>query len=193
MELIKRFKMGDENVFEELVKRYQQRVYNTTYRMLGSPEDASDMAQETFLRVYHNLPKFRENSSFSTWLFKIATNICRDYLRKEKRDFTRMSYEENFTERHNSSILDIPGENESPEEISVRLEIQKEVQKLINNLPYEYKEVIILREFQGFSYEEMANILEISIGTVKSRLSRARENLRQDLKKLVTGVKNNEA
>lgn len=193
MELIMCFKRGEETVFEELVKRYQKRVYNTTYRMLGSPEDASDMAQETFLRVYRNLNNFREDASFSTWLFKITTNICRDYLRKEKRNSVKISYEENITEKLSPNRSELPGEQNNPEEISLRLETQNEIQSLINKLPEKQKEVLVLREFQNFSYEEMAAILDISIGTVKSRLSRARKTIRQNLKEIVSEVKNIEA
>ncbi|MFW6022320.1 MAG: RNA polymerase sigma factor [Halanaerobiaceae bacterium] len=178
-ELINKFNNGDKDAFEELVNRYQHKVYNTTYRMLGNHEDAMDMAQETFLRVYKSLKKFKKNSSFSTWLFTITGNICRDKLRKRQREIKTYS----LADDENSTKI-IPENNDNkniPEKVSISQEISEEIQEKVDLLPYEQKIVFVLREFEDFSYKEIADILDISIGTVKSRLSRARRSLRQDL------------
>jgi len=186
MELIKSFKNGKIEAFEKLLKRYQKKVYNTTYRMTGNSDEASDLAQETFLRVYKKIYTFKEKASFSTWLFRITTNLCRDHLRRKKREPGQISLEE--TGILNKNMEDSPKNN--PEQSILRAEINSNIQTVIKNLPQLYREVIILREFQDFSYEEIASILNISTGTVKSRLSRAREKLRHNIKHL--GVRNHE-
>lgn len=174
MNLIKKFKAGDESAFEELVKRYQKKVYNTTYRMMGNREDANDLAQEAFLRVYRKLDRFKGNSSFSTWLFTVTTNLCRDEMRKRQRRLQTTSLSEK--ERN------IPDEMMSPEDLSLQRELRDKLQQVIDKLPNKHREVIILREFQGLSYDEIAEVTGVSMGTVKSRLSRARRSIKQELK-----------
>ncbi|MEJ6951112.1 RNA polymerase sigma factor [Natronospora cellulosivora (SeqCode)] len=182
IELVKKFKQGDDHAFEILVEKYQHKVYNTTFRILGNHQDALDIAQESFIRVYKNLNKFKGNSSFSTWLFRISTNLCRDELRKRQRGFTECDIEENDYEIK---------EKNNPENISLKKEFNDELQEQISTLPLEQKTVLVLREFQGLSYKEIANILNISMGTVKSRLSRARQTLRDSLNDIINegGIK----
>ncbi len=181
-ELIERFNNENNEAFEELIIRYQHKVYNTTFRMLGNHEDALDMAQETFIRVYKSLASFKKNSSFSTWLFCITTNICRDELRKRQRKLKTLSI--SGGEENNKIILEDDEEN-NPEKISMSEELSTTIQEKVNQLPTEQKIVFVLREFQELSYLEIATILDISMGTVKSRLSRARQTLRRDLNEII--------
>lgn len=182
-ELIKRFNNGNKQAFEELIQRYQHKVYNTTFRMLGNHDDALDMAQESFIRVFKSLDKFKGKSSFSTWLFSITTNICRDELRKRKRNLETVSISTN--KRITEQFTEETNEKQSPEKISISRELSITIQKKVDQLPSEQKIVFVLREFQGLSYKEISDVLDISMGTVKSRLSRARRVLRQDLNKII--------
>lgn len=187
-ELVQAFKHGNEEVFEEIVRRYQKKVYNTTYRMMGNPEDANDLAQEVFIRVYRNLERFQGKSSFSTWLFTIATNICRDELRKRQRRVPVQSLSEPIHLEDGDLEREIADESMTPETLSLNREFHDEVQAVIDQLPAEQKEVIVLREIQGFSYEEIADIAGVSLGTVKSRISRARMNMRKGLSVLIAST-----
>lgn len=181
-ELINQFNNGNEQAFTELIQRYQHKVYNSTYRMLGNHEDALDMAQESFIRVYKNLHKFRADSSFSTWLFRITTNICRDELRKRQRKLNMHSFSEYENDKKTIKNMEI---SDDPERISISSELNETIQEKIDQLSPEQKAVFVLKEFEGLSYKEIADVLDISIGTVKSRLSRARRSLRKDLNKII--------
>lgn len=187
-ELIEMFKQGKEEVFEEIVRRYQKKVVNTTYRMMGNQEDAHDLAQEVFLRVYRNLHKFQGRSSFSTWLFTIASNICRDELRKRQRRVQADSLSEPVQFTDGEVEREIADESMTPETLSLKRELNDEIQAVVDQLPPEQKEAIVLREFQGFSYEEIAEISGVSLGTVKSRISRARMSMRKGLSTLVRSI-----
>ncbi len=184
--LIEMFNKGNDEVrggiFEEIVKRYQKKVYNTTYRMMGNPEDANDLAQEVFIRVYQNLHRFQWKASFSTWLFTITSNICRDELRKRQRRLKTQSLSDPIKLKDGEVEREIADDSMTPEKISDHRELRNEIQEVINQLPPEQKEVIVLREFQGFSYEEIAEVSGIAVGTVKSRISRARRSIRKNLK-----------
>lgn len=184
LELVQRFKKGEKEIFEKLVRRYQHKVYNTTYRMLGNREDAGDLAQETFIRVYQNLDRFKEKANFSTWLFRITTNLCRDQLRKRKREPATSSLTNSGDGEQ--EIL-IPDNQYSPEKVSIEQERKREIQNQLGKLPLEQREILILRDIQDFSYHQIAEILKISPGTVKSRLSRARRSLRDKLQGIVKG------
>ncbi len=183
IELVQEFKDGSEQAFAELIERYQHRVYNTTLRMLGNREDALDTAQECFIKVYKNIKKFKGDSSFSTWLFRITTNACRDELRKRKRRLP--VYTDINSDDENNTIQNISNGSNEPEKITISRDINESIQELVNQLPEDQKLVFILREFQDLSYQEIAEILDISMGSVKSRLSRARRSLRQDLNKII--------
>ncbi|NLM96628.1 MAG: sigma-70 family RNA polymerase sigma factor [Halanaerobiaceae bacterium] len=183
IELVQEFKDGSEQAFAELIERFQHRVYNTTLRMLGNREDALDTAQECFIKVYKNIKKFKGDSSFSTWLFRITTNACRDELRKRKRRLP--VYTDINSDDENNTIQNISNGSNEPEKITISRDINESIQELVNQLPEDQKLVFILREFQDLSYQEIAEILDISMGSVKSRLSRARRSLRQDLNKII--------
>ena len=187
-ELIELFKKGKEEAFEEIVRRYQKKVYNTTYRIMGNPEDASDLAQEAFIRIYRSLRNFQGKSSFSTWLFTVTTNVCRDELRKRQRRLKVQSLSEPIEFEDGNVEREIADESMAPEVISLHRELTDEIQAVIEALPDEQKEAIVLRELQGFSYEEIAEITGVSLGTVKSRISRGRQNMKKELSVLVASI-----
>ncbi|MGI6706360.1 MAG: RNA polymerase sigma factor [Clostridia bacterium] len=168
---------GDIEAFEELISAYEHRIYNIAYRMMGNPEDAMDVVQEALLKIYRSLKKFKNQSSFSTWIYRIVMNTCLDELRKKKRGFLLFM---NDAEGYGEDIVDSSGDS-LPEESYERKERLKSLQKAIQELIPDYKSVIILRDIQGFSYEEIAEILHCPLGTVKSRINRARTELRKKL------------
>lgn len=177
-QLVKKFKGGDVRAFEELVGRYEKRVYSLAYRFTGNHADAGDMVQEVFIRVYRALPKFREESSFSTWIYKVAANVCRDELRRKRK---RKSVSLDDMEANQGEFVIADG-TQSPEEFAERRDLQTRVQKYINQLSEEQRLILLLREMQKLSYEEIAQVLDCSLGTVKSRLSRARTALKNKMK-----------
>ncbi len=177
--LVDRYLEGETSAFDELMDRYEQKVYNLAMRMTGNPEDAYDMAQEAFLRVFKSLHRFRGNSSFSTWLYRVASNVCLDFLRKRKRSPVYISIDESLTGEDGEYQRQFEdGYSPDPEELVSRVEMQEAIQEQIGTLSDDHRLVILLRDAQGRTYQEIADILQISIGTVKSRLYRARRELR---------------
>ncbi len=174
LEYILSTKKGDIKAFEILVKKYQKNIVNFSYRILENFEDACDIAQEVFIIVYKNIRTFREEAKFSTWLYKITLNLSRNYLKKKKK--------ERFL--GNMSNQNIFSSDPSPQEKIEREEIKEKITICLNLLNQEYKEIIILRDLEGLSYEEIGYLLKIPEGTVKSRLSRARENFIEKFEKL---------
>jgi RNA polymerase sigma-70 factor (ECF subfamily) len=174
---------GDKKAFEELVNEYQKMVFNVAYKLLRDREDAADATQEAFIKAYKALDSFRQDSKFSTWVCSIVTNASYDILRKKKRNKTQPLYYENDEEENE---LPLPDENESidPLKMATKTELRKYLLKAIDSLESEHREIVILRELNDYSYKEISDELNISIGTVKSRLSRARlkiiEKLRQE-------------
>mgnify|MGYP000868973984 FL=1 len=176
--LVKMAKKGDVSAFSELVKRYERYILNLVYRTLGYSEDAEDIAQETFIKAYNNIKKFREESKFSTWLSKIAINLCRDKFRSKSHK------EENLED---GVWLTIPQNSYyDPEETAERMEIQEKIRKAVASLPEELRVVFVLRELEDLSYEEISKMLNIPIGTVESRIYRARMKLKTLLSDLRT-------
>ena len=187
-ELIERSQKGDIDAFEELVARYERKVYTIAYRYMGNPEDASDLAQETFLKVFKSIDKFRGESSFSTWIYRITANICKDELRKIKRK-PQTSLDQEIWLDEGSVIRQVVDEKPTPDEVFEQKELWNYLQDLIANLSPEYRMVIVLRDINGYSYEEIAQITETSLGTVKSRLNRARKALSEQINLLKGGIK----
>ncbi|MCC5911761.1 MAG: sigma-70 family RNA polymerase sigma factor [Clostridiaceae bacterium] len=173
--LIEKSQKGDVESFEILITSYQKTAFNIAYRMLGNFEDANDITQEAFIKVYKSIDKFKGESSFTTWLYAIVNNICLDFLRKKKKikiiSIDKSQGNENYQR-------EIPDETNTPEVLFEKKEVRRTVQDAINQLKDEHRTIIILRDIQGFSYEEIAEILDISTGTVKSRISRARRSLK---------------
>lgn len=177
-QLVKKFKAGEVEAFEELVTRYERKVYNLAYRFTGNHADAGDLAQEVFIRVFRSIRGFREESSFSTWIYTIAVNVCRDELRKRKRRKNVF-----WEEMSPSQAETAAGRDTSlPEEELERRDLQQLMQHYLRQLPENHRLILLLREMEQLSYEEIASVLNCSIGTVKSRLSRARNALKDIIK-----------
>lgn len=166
---------GDVNAFEKLVLEYEKNVYNIALRMTGNSEDASDMTQEAFIKAYNSLQSFRGDSKFSVWLYRIATNVCLDFLRSRSRKPTvSLSVEDNEGEEVQ---LDVADESQSPELLLDRQMTRESVRRGLETLSPEYRQILLLREIQGLSYDEISQALGLEVGTVKSRIFRARKKL----------------
>jgi RNA polymerase sigma-70 factor (ECF subfamily) len=173
---LKRAAKQDHEAFESIVLLYQGRLYGLCLRMLGNEQDALDAAQETFIKIYQNLPGYRNIASFSTWAYRIATNTCLDMLRKRK---TRLSLsveemEEEGGSAHLKASDDVEGE-------VMRGITSSELMSAIDALPEDQRMAIVLRDVHGLTYDEIANMLKLNLNTVKSRISRGRRSLRKSL------------
>ena len=171
---------GDVESFNELVRLFEGRVYTLCYRMLGDAESAADAAQDAFLAAFRNLKSFR-GGSFRSWMLRIATNICYDVLRVRKRR-PSVSLDIEADDESASSPLQIADTAESPDDFAQRRELAAAIQQGLTALPDEQRIVLILSDIQGLAYEEIAQITNSNLGTVKSRLSRGRARLRDILK-----------
>ncbi len=173
--IVRKVLQGDVNAFEKLVTEYEKGVYAIALRMTGNPEDASDMTQEAFIKAYNSLQSFRGDSKFSVWLYRIASNVCLDFLRSRSRKPTvSLSVEDDEGEE---TQLDVADESQSPELLLERSLTRDAVQRGLQALAPDYRQILLLREIQGLSYEEIADVLRIEVGTVKSRIFRARKRL----------------
>ncbi len=178
-ELVQQAKAGDRAAFAGLVSAYEGKIYNLALRYLGSREDAMDASQEVFLRVFRFLPGFQEESGFSTWIYRIGVNVCKDMLhRRLKRAEQPLEVPD---EEDEGRPVDVPDLRYDPERIMEGVELRQALSDAILALPEQQREIIILRDIRGLSYEEIALALVLEAGTVKSRLFRARENLRKKL------------
>jgi RNA polymerase sigma factor (sigma-70 family) len=171
---------GDVASFNELVRLFEGRVYNLCYRMLGDPDSSADAAQDAFLAAFRNLRSFR-GGSFRSWMLRIATNTCYDVLRARKRR-PSVSLDIEADDESASSPLQIADTAESPDDFALRRELAAAIQDGLTALPDEQRIVLILSDIQGLAYEEIAQITNSNLGTVKSRLSRGRARLREVLK-----------
>ena len=166
---------GDADAFEPLVRAHEKAVYNLALRFLEKPEDAEDAAQEAFVKAYRSLESFQRESRFSTWLYRIVTNVCLDMLRARRRRQERPLEVENDEEERET--LEIPDERFSPERLLDRKLTREAVQRGLNALSEEGRSVLLLREIRGMSYEEIGETLGLEPGTVRSRIFRARKKL----------------
>jgi RNA polymerase sigma factor (sigma-70 family) len=171
---------GDVESFNELVRLFEGRVYNLCYRMLGDADSAADAAQDAFLSAFRNLRSFR-GGSFRSWILRIATNACYDVLRARKRR-PSVSLDIEADDESDSSPLQIADTAESPDDFAQRRELAAAIQAGLTVLPDEQRIVLILSDIQGLAYDEIAQITNSNLGTVKSRLSRGRARLREVLK-----------
>lgn len=180
-ELVQAAQKGDQDAFARLVEQNQGKIYNLCYRMTGSADDAADLTQEAFLNAWRGLSKFGGQSAFSTWLYRLATNACIDFLRREKRRATlSMTVEDGEDDGYQAQL---PDERWSPERELERKEASRALQEGLLSLSPEHREVLLLRETEGLSYQEIARCLSLEEGTVKSRIARARLALRDFLVK----------
>lgn len=178
--LITKIKSGDMEAFSQLVSIYEKRAVNFARRMLGTQEEAEDAAQEAFLKVFDKIHTFREDSSFSTWFYTVLNNICLDALRRRSRRADTVSINQS-NDTEDEYELQIEDTADGPYESFQKNEAKRLLENALTKLSAEHRAVIILRDINGFEYEEIARILKISTGTVKSRISRARLALRRIL------------
>ena len=176
--LINECKNGNREAFNELVLQYQDLVVSFAYGMLSNKEDAYDAAQEIFIKVYKSITMFEGKSSFTTWLFRISSNVCKDFLRKRQVRSNSVSID---TGDFDEESIDIEDSRYTPESAIEKSEKQQLVRKALSEIKSEYREIIVYCDLQERSYEEAAQILGCPVGTVKSRLSRARIALRNRL------------
>jgi RNA polymerase sigma factor (sigma-70 family) len=177
--IVQAARAGDLDAFNTLVLTHQDRVYNLAYRILGDQAHAADAAQEAFILAYRHIGRF-DRGSFFAWLYRIVTNVCYDAIRYQKRrpavSFTQLS-----AAAHDNHEFDLPTHEDGPEALLQRRELAALLQQHINALPIDQRTVLVLSDVQGLSDQEIADIMRTNIGTVKSRLSRARAKLRQSL------------
>lgn len=173
--LIQRASEGDAAAFNTLMGAQERRMYAVALRMCGNPEDAQDCLQEAMLRIWRAISGFKGQSSFSTWAYRITMNTCLDELRKRKN-------------RPNTSLDGLvdsgwspTDEDDTPERHAVRREVRRNLQAFIQELPEDMRTAIVLRDIQGYAYDEIADILDTNVGTIKSRISRGREKLREKI------------
>ena len=169
-ELIAAVLAGDADSFEPLVIEHQKKIYNLALRMTGDPDDAFDVTQDAFVRAYSSLKDFRGESAFGSWLYRLASNLCLDFLRSKKRHAVLSLSEED-------GELDISDLRFSPESELERAELRDALSRGLERLPAAARQIIVMRDVSGLSYAEIAEILGLELGTVKSRIARAREKL----------------
>ena len=188
-ELVEKAKAGDTKAFEELMKKTQDKIYNLGIKFFGNKDDAADLLQETYIKAYESLPNFEGRASFSTWLYRIATNFALMKLRKEK--FKKVSIEElrNLTDASKNSI-DFYDWSENPYLHYKNEELKEILNAAINSLPPKYKTIFILHDIEGLSIQEVAKILSLSIPTIKTRIHRSRLYLREKLSKYFKNKRN---
>lgn len=178
-DLIKRCKNGDREAFNELFAQHESKVINIAYGMLSDRDDAYDAAQEVFIKIYKNISSFKENSSLSTWIYRITSNTCNDFLRKRQRSAGTVSIHASLDEEGRE--IELRDTAPLPEEYAEHNEAQRAVRIAISELSDEYREIITLCDVEDMSYEKIADILKCPVGTVKSRLNRARKALKKKL------------
>ena len=182
--LVDRFKSGDEAAFSEMVTRYWDRIYSMVHHLLRNQQDAEEVTQDAFIRAHRGLVNFRGESAFSTWLYQIATNLARNrywYWWRRKRDKT-VSFDQPISADNATPLSEVfAAEMETPEDATVTQEFVTSIAAGMEKLSPKHREVLILRNVKNLSYEEIAEILAISVGTVKSRIARARASLRAKL------------
>ena len=180
--MVQAAQQGSQDAFARLVEQNQGKIYHLCYRMTGNPEDAADLTQDAFLNAWRGLPKFSFQRTFSTWLYRLASNACIDFLRREKRRSSlSMTLDEGDGEEPREA--EIPDERYAPERELERKETLQALEAALASLSIEHRQVLLLRETQGLSYQEIAQCLGLEEGTVKSRIARARLALRDFLVK----------
>ena len=175
--LLERLRAGEARAFEELVAAYQHRVFGVALRMLGNAAEAEEIAQEAFLRAHRSLAGFRGDAKLSTWLYAITSRLCLNRLSAAERRFTRQGEE---------ALLRLPHREGGPDAALERGELESALHRAIAELPDERRMVVVLRDIEGLSYEEIALALDLEPGTVRSRLHRARADLKDKLERFLT-------
>ena len=181
-ELVARSKTGDTESFNQLVKRWERPIFALAYRTLGREEDARDVTQETFLRAFRALSGFKGDAKFSSWLYRIALNLCRDWMRKERRAPLVAVPEGVDVEQ----LVADQGPTETVEDLAARAEMGREVAKAMAHLPEEQRHAIILKEYHGLTFQEIANLMRCPLSTVKTRVYQGLSTLRKQLGEQMT-------
>lgn len=185
--LVKLAQNGDRAAFQMLMERYQRRIFNLCYGMLRNKDDAADLVQEAFIKAYKNIDRFKGNSKFYTWLYRIAKNACIDFIRKQKRRRT-VDFDDSIRREEpvdgDETLLPSPlGIN--PAKVAGRKELLEQIEAALDTLSDNHREILILREIDGLAYQEIADTLDISIGTVMSRLYHARKYMQNELSEYI--------
>lgn len=181
--LIKLAREGNQKAFEALLKKYRNLVYHVMIKMVRNPQEAEDLSQEAFIKAFNALASFNEEFAFSTWLMKIATNNCIDYLRKKK--LRTYSIDEPIQYKEEQVQVELPDHDPTPERQLLNEERRILINEAIQSLPPRYRHVIVLRHQEEKSYEDIAEILKLPLGTVKARIFRAREMLNKKIKDIL--------
>ena len=179
-ELVHRARKGDELAFEQLVTDNEKRIYNLCCRLTGNPDDGAELAQEAFLNAWRGLEKFHGESSFATWLYRLASNACIDFLRKEKRRRS-LSMTLSLDDEEEGRQAELPDQRFAPEERLEQAENRRAIAQALEAVSPEHRQVLVMREINGLSYAEIGQVLGLEEGTVKSRIARARAALRKRL------------
>lgn len=179
---------GDRFAFRELVDMYQNKIFHLAYRMLGNIQEAEDVVQETFLRVYINLERYDPAQKFSTWIYRIGTNLCIDHLRKRKRK-KDVSLDANVYDSDSADGYDLmpADEQHRPDNQLVLSETKRQIRDMLDQLPDQYKSIVILRYLHDMSLQEISEVLDLPVTTIKTRLHRGREFLRNRLDREESG------
>jgi RNA polymerase sigma-70 factor (ECF subfamily) len=178
--LIEKALKGEQKAFETLLNKYRNLVFSIMFKMIRNAQEAEDLTQEAFMKAFNSLATFNEEFAFSTWLMKIASNNCIDYLRKRK--LRTYSIHEPIQYKDEKIEIDIPDQEPTPERSLIQTERRKMIEEAINELPERYRYVIILRHKEEKSYEEISEILNLPLGTIKAQIFRAREILNRKLR-----------
>lgn len=184
-ELIELAKQDNLDALEELVKRNQNNVYASFYYLSGNCEDILDLTQEALLKMAKNIKNLKDNTKFKTWLNQIVTRLFYDYLRNKNKKLITIPIDKKDDDEDKFNITEIPCKTCTPEENTLKTELNCIIERSIQKLPDAFRLAIVLREFQGLSYEEIAEITNTNVGTVKSRIARARNKLQSDLKQYI--------
>jgi len=186
--LINRILDGDRNVYEALVLANQNNVYNLALKMTKSEEDALDISQEVFFKAFRHLHRFRGESKFSVWLYRLTYNLCIDFLRKQQKN--KVVSLNKSDDADDTGVIEIPDMRNMPEDSTIRSELRQTMFESIEELPVNYREILVMREITDMSYDDISLVLKLNIGTVKSRLARARLKLANILVKKGTFPQN---
>lgn len=179
-ELVERAKMGDNDAFDQLVTRYRGKIFAMIYNLVHNEADAWDLAQDAFVKAWRALPKFQGKSAFYTWLYRISHNVVYDWLRKKANVVDKKEFDETFVgDPTAENAPTVPKSIDTPEEEAERHDLRREIEAALAKLSPEHRETIVLREIEGLKYDEIAERMDCSTGTVMSRLFYARKNLQQ--------------
>ena len=183
--LVARAQKGDENAFAELVRKYSGRAYQIAYGVLGNRQDAEEIAEDTFIKIHRALPDFRGEAAFTTWMYRIAMNLARNKYQWNKSRATERHVSIDAplegSEEDDDRRLDLPDTDLPPDQKAAYNELDKDLNTQLEQLPETYREALVMRNIQGLSYEEIADLLKCKLGTVKSRIARARDELKKRL------------